>query len=116
MSYCPKFDLYCHCKCGYNGRCKTSFCEVEKENLGISPKRIKSLISKNTKAIIPVHLYGYPCKMDEILKISKEFKIKIIEDAAQGKSIIKTNMLVPMEILAFYPIMETKQLQQLKEE
>ncbi|MFL2587536.1 MAG: DegT/DnrJ/EryC1/StrS family aminotransferase, partial [Flavobacteriaceae bacterium] len=45
---------------------KPVFCEVEKENLGICPKRIKSLINNKTKAIIPVHLYGYPCKMDEI--------------------------------------------------
>ncbi len=85
---------------------KPVFCEVEKENLGISPKRIKSLISKNTKAIIPVHLYGYPCKMDEILKISKEFKIKIIEDAAQGVGVHYKNKHVgtygDIGVLSYY--------------
>lgn len=63
---------------------KPVFCEVDKDDLGISPKKIISLINKNTKAIMPVHLYGYSCKMDEILKISKAHDLKIIEDAAQG--------------------------------
>tara|TARA_B100001093_G_scaffold481389_1_gene512087 strand:- start:3476 stop:4564 length:1089 start_codon:yes stop_codon:yes gene_type:complete len=85
---------------------KPVFCEVEKENLGICPKRIKSLINNNTKAIIPVHLYGYPCKMDEILKISKEFKIKIIEDAAQGVGVHYKNKHVgtygDIGVLSYY--------------
>ena len=37
-----------------------------------------------TSAIIPVHLYGGPCNMDEIIKISKKYKLKIIEDCAQA--------------------------------
>ena len=37
-----------------------------------------------TSAIIPVHLYGGPCNMNEIIKISKKHKLKIIEDCAQA--------------------------------
>lgn len=50
----------------------------------IDVKKIEKKISKNTKAIIPVHLYGQPCDMEKILKIAKKFKLKIIEDCAQA--------------------------------
>lgn len=50
----------------------------------IDVSKIESKISKKTKAIIPVHLYGQPCDMDKILKISKKYKLKIIEDCAQA--------------------------------
>lgn len=60
------------------------FCEIEKDDLCISPSKIIPLINSNTKAIIPVHLYGFACKMDEIMNIAKENKLKVIEDAAQG--------------------------------
>lgn len=63
---------------------KPVFCEIDKDDLGISPSKIIPLINNNTKAIIPVHLYGFSCKMDNILKIGKEYNLKIIEDAAQG--------------------------------
>ena len=48
-------------------------------------KQLKNLINKRTKAIIPVHLYGLPCNMNEIIKISKKFNIDIIEDCAQAQ-------------------------------
>ena len=47
--------------------------------------KIKRLITKKTKFIIPVHLYGQTCNMNEIKKISKKHKIKIIEDCAQSQ-------------------------------
>lgn len=51
----------------------------------IDIKKIKKAITKKTKVIIPVHLYGKPCQMDEIIKISKSKKINIIEDCAQAQ-------------------------------
>ena len=50
----------------------------------IDPKNLIKKISKKTKAIMPVHLSGRPCKMDKIISISKKYKIPIIEDAAQA--------------------------------
>ena len=50
----------------------------------IDPKDLIKKISKKTKAIMPVHLSGRPCKMDKIISISKKYKIPIIEDAAQA--------------------------------
>lgn len=50
----------------------------------IDPQSIRSLISEKTKAIIVVHYAGMVCDMDEINKISKEFNIPVIEDAAHA--------------------------------
>ena len=47
--------------------------------------QVKRSITKRTKAIIPVHLYGQTCNMDEIKKISNKHKLKIIEDCAQSQ-------------------------------
>ena len=46
--------------------------------------KIEEKINKNTKAIIPVHLYGLPAEMDEIFQLAKKYKLKIIEDCAQA--------------------------------
>jgi len=51
----------------------------------IDVNKIKKCISKKTKAIIPVHLYGHACDMEKICKIAKQHKLKIIEDCAQAQ-------------------------------
>lgn len=58
--------------------------DVEYDSLNISPKEIKNKISKNTKAVIPVHYGGQSCDMDDILSISRKYGIKIIEDCAHA--------------------------------
>ena len=51
----------------------------------IDVSKIEKEITKKTKVIIPVHLYGQTCDMDKIIKISKIYKLKIIEDCAQSQ-------------------------------
>ena len=63
---------------------KVKFVDVDKDTYLISVEDIKKKINKNTSAIIPVHLYGQPCDMDQIKKISNKYKLKIIEDCAQA--------------------------------
>jgi dTDP-4-amino-4,6-dideoxygalactose transaminase len=55
-----------------------------KEDLNINPDLIESAITKNTKAIIPVHLTGKPADMSRIIKIAEDHELYIIEDAAQA--------------------------------
>jgi len=50
----------------------------------IDPEKIESTITKNTKAILVVHLYGQPCRMDEIMKIANMHGIPVVEDCAQS--------------------------------
>lgn len=58
-------------------------CEID-SSLCIDPEEIKKIISPKTKAIIPVHLYGQVCDMKQILELSKEYKLLIIEDCAEA--------------------------------
>ncbi len=69
------------------------FIDVEKETGNIDPNKIQDYLKLRTpnselrtrlKAIIPVHLYGRPCRMDEIMKIAKENSLFVIEDAAHA--------------------------------
>lgn len=54
------------------------------EFYNINVKQIKEKITKKTKAILVVHLYGQACQMDQVLEICKEFNLKLIEDCAQA--------------------------------
>lgn len=50
----------------------------------IDPDDIERKITKNTKAIIPVHLYGYPCDMERIMQIAQKYNLFVIEDCAEA--------------------------------
>jgi perosamine synthetase len=63
---------------------KPVFTDIEFESGNISISSIKKLINKKTKAIIVVHMAGRSCNLDEILKICRQKKIKLIEDCAHG--------------------------------
>jgi len=58
--------------------------DIEEDTLSIDPKAIERAITSKTKAIIPVHLYGYPADMIEINKIAKKHNLIVIEDAAEA--------------------------------
>lgn len=58
------------------------FADVLADSWCIDPKSIEKRITSKTKAIIPVHLYGQPADMSEIIRIAKKHNLKIIEDAA----------------------------------
>lgn len=57
---------------------------VDPEHINIDPKDIESKITDKTKAILVVHMAGFPCKMDEIMSIAKKHNLKVIEDACHG--------------------------------
>lgn len=63
---------------------KPKFVEINEENYTIDPLKIENLISKKTRGIIPVHLYGHPTNMDPIKKIAKDNSLFVLEDAAQA--------------------------------
>ncbi|MBT5856605.1 DegT/DnrJ/EryC1/StrS family aminotransferase [bacterium] len=59
-------------------------CDIEYETHNMDVSKIEALITKNTKAIIPVHFAGNPCDMDPILEIAAKYKLHVIEDAAHA--------------------------------
>ncbi len=60
------------------------FADVDLNSQNIVPETIQSVITKNTKAIVCVHLAGWPCEMDEIMNLAKKFNLYVIEDCAQA--------------------------------
>jgi L-glutamine:2-deoxy-scyllo-inosose/3-amino-2,3-dideoxy-scyllo-inosose aminotransferase len=58
------------------------FADVDPETLCLDPKAFEAAITDKTKAVIPVHLYGCMCDMDEIMRIAREHGIKVVEDVA----------------------------------
>lgn len=60
------------------------FVDVDKDTYCMDPKFIEKKITKRTKAILPVHLYGNVCDMDSIMAIAKKHGLFVIEDCAQA--------------------------------
>ena len=85
---------------------KARFVDIGPDYL-INTDNIEKYISKNTKAIIPVHLYGQACDMEKICKIAKKYKLKIIEDCAQAQGAKFKNKYVgtfgDVGCFSFYP-------------
>ena len=83
------------------------FIEPDKETYNIDTGLIESKITEKTKAIMPVHLYGQPCNMTEILSIAKKHDIYIIEDNSQSQGAKWKNMITGsighINAVSFYP-------------
>ncbi len=60
------------------------FADIEMQTYGMDPEDLESKISKKTKAVIPIHYGGLPCKINEIKEISNKNKFYLIEDAAES--------------------------------
>ncbi|GAB4294814.1 MAG: GDP-perosamine synthase RfbE/PerA [Marinilabiliales bacterium] len=80
----PDFTFIASATSIYFTGAKPVFVDVNKETLNIDVTKIESLITPNTKAIMPVHVYGQAADMAPIIAIAEKYNLKIIEDAAQG--------------------------------
>ncbi len=63
---------------------KVVLADIDPVTLNISPEDIRRKITKRTKAIMPVHIGGYPCDMDAIMEIAREHDLMVIEDGAHA--------------------------------
>lgn len=63
---------------------KPVFADIDPLTLNIDPVQIEAKITSHTKAILPVHIAGLPCRMDKIAKIARKYKLKIVHDAAHA--------------------------------
>ena len=66
---------------------KPIFVDIDPQTLNIDPKNIEQSITKNTSAIVPVHVFGNGCDVEEIDKIAKKHNLKVIYDAAHAFNI-----------------------------
>ena len=90
-----------------NVNAKPVFVDIDESSFNINPSLIEEKITKKTKAILPVHLYGNPADMKKILKIAKKYNLRVIEDSAQAHgSMINKNFCGSFGDIAcfsFYP-------------
>lgn len=62
--------------------CKPVFCDIEPETFTLDPEKVESLITPQTTAIMPVHVYGNPCQHEKLQKIADTYGLKLFYDAA----------------------------------
>lgn len=83
------------------------FVDVLPGDYTINPEKIEDEITDKTKAILPVHIFGAPCRMDEIMAIAHKHNLKVIEDDAQAMGSEyndhKTGTLGDVGCFSFYP-------------
>jgi dTDP-4-amino-4,6-dideoxygalactose transaminase len=89
---------------------KPVFADIEPRYFTIDPVDIEKKITKNTKAVIPVHLYGQSCDMDAIVKIAEKHNLAIIEDACQAHGTTYKGRMVGSFGTACYSLYATKNM------
>ena len=75
----------------YWNQCTPVFCDIEPESFNIDPKKIEALITSDTTAIMPVHIYGRPCNIEAIQQIADLHGLKVLYDAAHSFGVTQTN-------------------------
>ncbi len=83
------------------------FCDVNPKTFNIDIEKIESLITKRTKTIIPVHLYGQSVEMNSILELADKYDLSVVSDAAQAHGAKYDGKMVgsfgDAECFSFYP-------------
>lgn len=85
---------------------KPVFVDSEPTTWNIDPDKIEKAITKRSRAIIPVHLYGHPANMDSIMDVAKKYRLFVIEDAAEAHGALykgkKAGSFGDMSCFSFY--------------
>lgn len=75
-------------------RCTPVFCDIEPDTFTLDPRKVESLITPDTTAIMPVHVYGNPCKLDELQRIADTYGLRLFYDAAHAFGVRKDGVSV----------------------
>jgi perosamine synthetase len=101
------FSFIASANCILFERATPVFVDIDPETLCLDPKKIEAKITKRTKAILPVHIFGHPADMDPIMEIARCYKLYIIEDACEAIGSEYKNKKVgsfgDVSTFAFYP-------------
>ena len=83
------------------------FVDIDPKTYNIDPEQIEEAVTDNTRAIMPVHLYGHPADMEPVSKIAKDHDLVVIEDAAQAHGAMYKGKMVgslgDLACFSFYP-------------
>lgn len=101
------FSFVASSNCILYEKAKPVFVDINKSTLNIDSDRIEKKITKKTKAILAVDIFGYPADWDKLQKIAKKHKLFLIEDSAEavgsGYKGKKCGSFADVAVLAFYP-------------
>jgi len=88
-----------------------TFCDVKEDTYCLDPQKLSFVYSNLSKAIIPVHLFGHACDMDEIMAFAKKNNLRVIEDCAQSPGgIYKDHYLGTIGDCGVFSFQETKNM------
>jgi dTDP-4-amino-4,6-dideoxygalactose transaminase len=105
----PSFTFVSTANAFYLRGAKPVFVDIRSDTLNIDEMKIESAITKNTKAVVPVHYAGVACEMDKIMDLAREHGIYVVEDAAQGVNAkYKDKFLGTIGDIGTYSFHETK--------
>lgn len=83
------------------------FCDIDPRTANLDPRALTDKVGPRTRAIIPVHLYGQPAAMDEILALARQHGLKVVEDCAQAQGARyrdrRVGALGDIAAFSFYP-------------
>ncbi len=79
----PAYTFFASCSAVLIAKAIPIIAEVD-DSLTLDPEDLRSKITQRTKAIMPVHMRGAPCQMDEIMEIAREHDLRVVEDVAQA--------------------------------
>lgn len=86
---------------------KPVFVDIEPDTFCLDPEKLEAAITERTRAVMPVHLYGHPCAMDELRAVCAKHNLPIVEDAAQAHAAKYKGKFVgtlgQMGCFSFYP-------------
>lgn len=103
----PSFTIISCIQALFNNQLKPVLVDSLLDTWNMDVSSIRAKITNKTKAIMVVHTYGLPVKMDEILSLAKEFNLKIIEDAAEAHGLMykgkPCGSFGDISIFSFYP-------------
>jgi dTDP-4-amino-4,6-dideoxygalactose transaminase len=78
------FTIAATANAAYWNRCPITFADIDAESFDLSPEHVAELISERTGAILPVHVFGNPCRIDEIQAVAHRYGVPVVYDAAQA--------------------------------
>lgn len=80
----PSFTIAATANAVYWNRCKPTFADIDMHTFNISAEHVERLINEETGAIMPVHVFGNPCRIRELQSLASKFGVPIVYDAAQA--------------------------------
>jgi dTDP-4-amino-4,6-dideoxygalactose transaminase len=104
------FSFIASANCALFVDAKPVFVDIEPDYFTIDTEKIEKRITSKTKAIIPVHLYGQSCEMDEIVRIAQKYNLAIIEDACQAHGALYKGRPIGSFGTACYSLYATKNM------